>query len=349
METNNSPLTLAELWAYACCPYRYFWRYVARIAPAQTARGLVEATVRQASSTYYGKGEVPQGPYATRGGDDLVQCVGRTWREMVREWGCAQETWDLLVDFATRRARVLEPFVSGRVTKRDGTRYKVPEMSKKYERRAREAGLPQLGAQLDERLANAPVRADEDYSLARAFSDSVEIASRSTWPGVNAVVGADLPYEVELTDGHTLEGRAELVTRAAGREVNVEVHDYDRPVCLPVALLRRDLRVVAGLHAQSREWAGVRSVVYRHMRSGASVSIRRPPGKGRLLTALVGVAAGIRHHVYVPRLAVQSRECLSCPFQTLCTDGPDVLDTLDPTLLAEIGILVVTQEHEEGG
>lgn len=338
MERNNSPLTLAELWAYACCPYRYFWRYVARIAPAQTARGLVEATVRQASSMYYGKG-----------GDDLVQCVGLTWREMVQEWECAQDTWDLLVDFAATRARVLEPFVSGRVTKRDGTRYKVPEMSKKYKRKAGEAGLPQLGAQLDERLARAPVRADEDYGLAHAFSDSVEIASRSAWPALNAVVGADLPYEVELTDGYTLEGRAELVTRAGEREVNIEVHDYDRPVCLPVALLRRDLRVVAGLHAQSREWAAVHSVVYRHMRSGASVSIGRLPGTGRLLTALVGAAAGIRHHVYVPRLAVQSRECLSCPFQTLCTDGPDVLDTLDPTLLAEIGILVVTQEGEGGG
>jgi len=324
VERRGEKFALAEVWAYARCPYEHFWRYVARIAPPPTARGLVEQALHKALSAYYG-----------RKCENVVQGVGQAWQGTLEEWGYTDDTWDLLVKFATVRARVLEPFLSGRVVRRDGSRYKVPQMSNEYKRRAMDAGLPHLAARLDERLAGAPVYADEGYTIPDAFSDSVEIASRNTWPVPDDVVGMDVPFRVHLTDGLTLAGVADLVTRARRERVGIEVHDYG-PVCPPVAVVRRDLRVVAALHA-SGEWAGVHRVVFRHLCSGATVSISRLPGTGRLLTTAIAAAAGIRHRVYVPRLAAQSRECLACPFYGLCTGRQDVLDTLDPTLLAEIG------------
>jgi len=323
-EHSSEKLTLAEVWAYVRCPYEHFWRYVARITAPPTARGLVEQALHQALSAYYG-----------RKCENVVQGVGQAWRGKLKEWGHTDDTWDLLVKFATVRARVLEPFLSGRVVKRDGSRYKVPQMSNEYKRRAMDSGLPHLTARLEGRLAGAPVYADEGYTIPDAFSDSVEIASRNAWPVPDSVVGMDVPFRVRLTDGLTLDGMAALVTRAGPEQVSIEVHDYG-PVCLPTAVVRRDLRVVAALHA-SEEWIGIHRVVFRHLRTGATVSISRLPGTGRLLTAAIAAAAGIRHRVYVPRLAAQSRECLTCSYYGLCTDGQDLLDTLDPTLLAEIG------------
>jgi hypothetical protein len=329
-EHKREKLTVAEVWAYARCSYEHFWRYVARIAPPSTARGLVEQVLNQAVSAYCG-GEC----------ENIVQGVGQAWRGRLEEWGYTNDTWDLLVKFATARARVLEPFLSGRVVKRDGSRYKAPQMSNEYKRRAMDAGLPHLAARLDERLTGAPVYSDEGYTIPDAFSDSVEIASRNTWPIPDGVVGVDVPFSVNLTDGLTLDGVADLATRAGREQVAIEVHDYG-PVCPPVAVVRRDLRVVAALHAAGG-WTGVHHVVFRHLRSGATVSVSRLPGTGRLLTAAIAAAAGIRHRVYVPRLAAQSQECPACPFYGLCTDGHDVLDTLDPTLLAGIGVWTDTR------
>jgi hypothetical protein len=324
MSKDVADLSMAEVWAYARCPYEHFWRYAAGIAPPLTARGLVEQVVCEALRSYYGGG-----------GGNVVQCVGQAWRETLGRWGYTDDTWDVLVKFAAARARVMEPFLSGRAVKRDGSRYKVPEMSNEYKRRAMDAGLPHLAARLNERLAEAPVSVAEEYGIPEAFSDSVEIAGRNTWPVVDAVAGVGVPFAVHLTDGLTLGGAADLVT-LSGRQAGVEVHDWGA-VCPPTAIVRRDLRVVAALHAAVEGWDEVERVVFRHVRTGATVSVQRLPGTGRLLAAAVAVAAGIRHRVYVPRLAAQSRDCLACEFYGLCTDGQDVLDTLDPTLAAEIG------------
>ncbi len=325
-------IAVAEVWAYARCPFRHFWRYEARIAPPPTARGLVEEHVRRALSSHYAHAgdEAAGEPEA----ESLMASVGAAWRRTVDEWGCAGGTWDLLVEFAAVRARVLEPFLAGRITKPDGSSYKVPEMSAEYKRRASRAGLPALVRRLDGLLSQAPVLVDAGYGVADAFADSVEIVERNAWPARRDVLGVAFPHEVALIGGHLLKGTADLVTDAGDGAVRLEVHDYDRPVCLPVGLLRRDLRVVAAQHASCQAWNRVEEVVYRHMRSGATVRIPRAADAGRLLTAALSAVEGIRHEVYVPRLAVQSRDCLSCSYYQLCIDERDVLDTLAPTLLA---------------
>ena len=82
----------------------------------------------------------------------------------------------------------------------------------------------------------------------------------------------------------------------------------------------------------------VERVIFRHLRSGETVPVSRSSGSGRLLAAVIAAAAGVRHRVYVPRLAARSGECLSCEYYGLCVGEHDVLDTLDATLLAEIGM-----------
>jgi hypothetical protein len=327
MTGEQAELALAELWAYAGCPYEHFWRYTAGLASPPTARGLVEQAVQRALAEYYGGS-----------GQNVILCVGQVWRGIVEQWGYGSDAWDMLVRFATTKSRVLEPFASGRVKKRDGSRYKVPQMSDEYKRRAMDAGLPQLAARLSERLAEAPVYVDDDYGIPEAFSESVEVAGGNTWPVPEVVLGVGVPFRVNLTDGMTLSGAADLVVTSKDRRVDVEVHDWG-VVCPPVQVVRRDLRVVAAFHAQAEGWDEVGRVVFRHVRSGATVPVSRVPGVSRLLTALVAAASGIRHRVVVPRLAARSRECLDCAFYGLCTDGHDVLDTLDPTLLAEVGSL----------
>ena len=284
--TEIESLGLAALYAYARCPYEYLWRYVAEIVPPPTARGLVENTLHDALQAY-----------CSGCGEGLVQCAGQAWREMMETWGYGDEAWELLVKFASTRARVLEPFLSGRLTKRDGTRYKAPEMSNEYKRRANQAGLPHLEARLQELLAEPPVYVDETYTIADAFSECVEIASRNTWPtsGVSSViVGCDVPFTVSLTDDLAVSGTADLVFGVGGQkgQVCIEVHDFGA-VLPPVPVVRRDLRVVAALHAEGA-WAGVDCVVFRHLRSGETVSVSRSSGTGRLLTAVVAAAAGIR-------------------------------------------------------
>lgn len=319
--------TLADLLAYANCPYEHFWRRVAKITPAPSARGFVEYTVHKGVLLYYGEFK-----------GNMVQSVGQIWQEKLEEWKCVDDTWDLMVRFAAVRARVLEPFLSGKVLKQSGERYKVPTMSREYKRRAADAGLPRLASILDERLGQVvAVYEEENYGLLDAFCESIAIAQHNAWPALDGIVGVDVPFEVHLTDELTLDGVADLVVQAEKGCVVIEVHDYS-PVRLPTMVIRRDLRVVASLYALG-EWSEVHHVVFRHLRSGATVSVSRLPGTGRLLTAAISAASGIRHRVYVPRLVTQSRQCLTCQFFPLClTAGRDVLDVLDPTLLAEIEV-----------
>ena len=325
VKTTSSVMTvtLDQVWAYARCPYEYWWRYVARIVPPLTARNLVEEVLRRALRAYY-VGEV----------QDVLEGIGWAWQSLLAEWGCADEVWPLLVEFATRRTQVLEPFRSGRIVKRDGSPYRVPEMSNEYRRRARKAGLPRILARLGELLADVPVRVDEEYGIPQAFSDSAEMAERNRWPPVNAVTGVEVPFEVPLTERMAVIGKGDLVIGKG----KVEVHDYERRLCPPAVLIRRDLRVVAALNGfLGEDRAEIRHVVYRHLPSGTAVTVSRWADPGRLLLAVIAVGEGIRHRVYVPRLAACPLECPSCPYYELCTaDRQDVLDTLAPTLVGSV-------------
>ncbi len=340
MTRAASELTLDEVWDYARCPYRHFWRHQARIAPPPTARGLVEEHMRLALSLYYSGSE--NRPAEDSKQVDLMACLGSAWRATIEGWGAGHGMWTLLVEFAAVRARVSELSFNAQASDSDGAgvRATVPDAQPRsrggHGPSASEAHLPELAMELKERLSGAPVLVSEDYGVAEALADSVEIVQRNRWPDPGEIAGIGFPYVVELLGGRRLEATADLVRRAGDGAVTVEVHEYDRSDSLPLALLRRDLRVVAALHGQGEGWAEVRDVVYRDVQLGKAVRISRGPSSGRLLAAVIGAEAGIRHQVYVPRLAVEPRECQSCSFLALCTNGHDILDTMDATLLGAV-------------
>lgn len=338
MASATPELTLAEVWAYARCPFRYFWRYQARIAPPPTARGLIEKTVRVALSVHYDDSESI--PAAEPDQSGLVGCLLAAWRSTLEDWGLGDGTWALLKAYADRRAQGPEPFLDGRATEPDRSLHGVPalgaqeEVSAGHGRRAAKAGLRELAQQLGERLSRVPVRTSDECGVADAIAESVAMIERNRWPARDLVEGVGCPYEVDLIGDRAMKATADLVLRTENGAVTIEVHDYEKPKTPPAALVRRDLRVVAAAHASSQAWTHVQGVVYRHMPSGATVSISAAAGTGRLLTALIGATEGIQHRVYVPRVAVQSGACRSCPYEELCIqDHQDILDTLDPTML----------------
>jgi hypothetical protein len=331
-------LTLAEAWAYARCPFRYFWRYRARIVPAPTAHGLIEKTARRTLAPYYD--EDKKSLVAEPDQPGLLACLIAEWRATLDGWGLPDAARALLEAYATRRARAREPFPEGRVCKRDVSSHESPssdgqvEMSAGHERRPAKAGLRELAQQLRECLSRVTVRTSDECGVVEAFAQSMAMIERNRWPTRDMVEGVGYPYEVGLIGDRALKATADLVRRIGDGAVTIEVHDYEKPKTPPADLLRRDLRVVAAAHASSQAWTHVQEVVYRHMPSGATVSISATAGTGRLLTALIGAAEGIRHQVYVPRLAVEPQACRCCPYEELCTqDHQDILDTLDPTLL----------------
>jgi hypothetical protein len=338
MASATPELTLAEVWAYARCPFRYFWRYQARIAPPPTARGLMEKTVRLATALHYDDSE--RIPAAEPDQSGLVGCLLAAWRATLEDWGLGDATWALLKAYADRRAQGEEPFLDAGVNKPDGSSHEVPgldgqdEMSAGYELRTQRGGLPELAQQLGERLSRVPVRTSDECGVLEAFAQSMAMIERNRWPARDMVEGVGCPYQVDLIGDRALKATADMVIGAGDGAVIIEVHDYERPNIPPADLLRRDLRAVAAARASSPAWTSVQGVLYRHVPSGTTVSISAAAGTGRLLTALIGAAEGIRHRVYVPRLAVEPRACRSCPYEELCTqDYQDILDTLDPSLL----------------
>ena len=79
-------ITVAEVWAYARCPFRHFWRYKARIAPLPTARGLIGEHVRRALSSHYAHAGAEAAKNPER--PSVMACVGAVWRRTMDEWGC---------------------------------------------------------------------------------------------------------------------------------------------------------------------------------------------------------------------------------------------------------------------
>ena len=338
MNSTVPELALAEAWAYARCPLRYFWRYRARIVPPPTARDLVEKTVRLTLSLHYGGTKDSLNPDPDQPGP--LECLGAVWRAMLEDWGLGDATWALLEAYASRRVGVSEPFLDGRATEPDHSLHGVPglgawdEMSAGQERRSALADPPGLAQQLRECLSRVPVRTTEDCGVLEAFAQSIAMIERNKWPARDVVEGVGGPYEVDLIGDRALKATADLVVRNGDGVVSIEVHDYEKTKSPPADLLRRDLRVVAAAHASSQAWTSVQEVVYRHMQSGTTVCISATAGTSRLLTAFIGAEEGIRHRVYLPRLAVEPQACRSCPYEELCTqDHQDILDTLDPTLL----------------
>ncbi len=320
-------IELDALLAYARCPMLYWWRRQARIEAPPTAEALPERAFRQALGRYY-EGRAM----------DVLQGVVDVWRDWLTGWGYPAETMDELQRYAGVEATILMPFLDGSIRRKDGTPYQAPRMTRHYKEQARAAGLPKMARELRRALREAPIVVVDKYDLVTALSDTVLMALRYEGPERDPYgnTRVSVPFEVPITEGITVLGKADLVVMESGQQVVVaEAHDYGRhrPPALAVS---RHLLVVSLFNARGEGWEGRWSVVYRHMPTGASVRVDETESCDRLLPVITAALRGVQCGVYLPRLAVAERECSSCPYYGLCVteDGLDVLDDMEPTLLS---------------
>jgi hypothetical protein len=309
---------------YALCPMRYWWRHrVGVVAPA-TMETLPYLAMRQGLSWYY-RGEVPK----------LVDGVLRAWAEWMREWRCPEEALGILERYGHAEHEILARFAAGEFTRRDGSLYQAPRMTKKYAGLCSEASLDGLRGQLERMTRGVPVPARTRYHLAEAFSDSILWAARYGGPRREAgqVVG-DYQFRVPVTDGITVQGHAAVVLMAGEKVIQAEVHDYEYDAAQDAAVSRH-LAMIALANAAGPEWEGDVVLTYRHMRTGGSMVLDWTEPATRLLPVLVAAIRGVECGVFLPRIAAAERSCTHCMFYGICVteDGLDVLDDLDATAL----------------
>jgi len=317
-------IDLDALLAYARCPMLYWWRRRARIKAPPTVEALPERAFRQALGRYYA-GRVTS----------VQEGVAGVWRDWLAEWGCPAETMDWLRRYAEIEAALLTPFLDGSIRRNDGTPYQAPRMTRRYKEQARSAGLPKIKRDLEQAMRTIPIEVAGECDPTTAFSDAILMALRYDGPERDPYgnTRVDVPFEISITDGITVLGKADLAVMEDGRVILAEAHDYNR--CRPPAsAIPRRLPIIALFNASGEGWEGQWIVVYRHIPTGSSVKVNEAEPCDRLLPVITAALRGVQCGVYLPRLAVAERECLSCPYYGLCVteDGLDVLDDLDATL-----------------
>jgi hypothetical protein len=333
----------------------YYWKHVVGLQGEVDPRTTLELpgqVIRQAWRVVARRAPSAEGgANSTRTGlREAGMVVWRTW--LAREGADTDDVLKGLTGYAGALARILEGFESGRVRKRDGSRYKQPRMSRAFKDMARSAGLPALAAELDKKLLPAlhlvPAKHPlyGRYTAADAFCDSLDMAERLSRPGESpaheAVLGVDIPVQVRA-GGWILPAVADMLIIADGNgadppAVVVEVHDFE-PGRPPLARQTgRDLRVIAALHMEplaggTPQFGEVTGVTYRHVLSGWK-HFRRRAGIGRFTAVLEAALRGIQEAVYTPMFLMDLERCRACPMQGPCfnSGGLDALEALSPGL-----------------
>ncbi len=350
-----SPITLDQLRDYAYCSMLYYWKHVVGLEGEPAPRTTLELpgqVIRQAWKVVVNQGKGAEaGPdYAQLGLPEAAMVVWRTW--LAREGADTDDVLKGLTGYAGALAKILDAFESGRVRKRDGSRYKQPRMSRAFKDMTRSAGLPALAKALDKKLLPALHLAPGKhplygrYTVADAFCDSLNMAERFSRPGespvTEAIIGVDVPVQVRA-GGWTLPAVADMLVidseaRSDPPAVVVEVHDY-APGRPPLARqIGRDLRVIAALHMEpiadeTSQFGEVTGVTYRHIASGWK-HFRRRAGSGRLTAVLEATLRGVQEAVYTPMFLTDLSRCQTCPMQGSCfnSGGLDALEALSPGL-----------------
>lgn len=340
----SSPVSLDQLRDYVFCSLLFYWKYVMGVRGEQARRTTLELpgeAVRQAWRVY-----------ARRPDTSLLEAVMIVWRAWLAQGGVDRDdVLKGLAGYAQVVTAILGGFRSGKVRKRDGSRYKEPRMSRKFKDMARSSGLPALAAELDRSLIPALAAEPAEhplfgrYGVADAFTESLHMAERLSAPGEAparpAILGVEAPVQVRV-EGWILPAVADMLVVDDPQEspptVLVEVHDYDLARSPAANMVSRDLRVVAALHMEPSPGTGfsfgqVVGVTYRHIPSGWSHRRRFTSG-GRLTHVLEAVLRGVREGVYVPMFLTDLARCGACAMKAACFNpgGLDALEALAPGL-----------------
>jgi len=338
--------SLDELRVYARCGLEWFWEKRAGIEKPRTIHDLLPEALRTALAFYYG-GHA----------ESLGVAVGLVWRDWCEGWGEAALASDL-VQYARGRAGILKQFEEGRVTRPDGRRYTVPQMTNEYRMRMHSAGLTHLGRKLDEFARTHGLLAADDSdkadrpgsALGDVFADCMAAAEQvSELPARDVVSGWQVPYAVDPGNGIQLLGTADLVTQAlpeAGEgAVILEIHDFQKLLWLTAGWAGRDLRVIAASLArpspdsldrtgQPLTWTRVDRVIYRNWPGDKSFTFRET-NVGHLLAVVAATVRGMNSQVIVPRALTGYDDCRLCAYRERCWSegGWETLNLIDAAAL----------------
>lgn len=360
-------LDLNDVWDWAYCPLRVWWRKTGLAADVTSKQGkrtgeqLIEESIRSATGLYYElAGKEKNVPFG--------KCLGLVWKGWLEAWRLDDETVSDLVNYHQTRRSILSRFEDGEITNREGKRYKKPTWTRYWRQMAESSGLAVLRKRIDRHkesigLGRLDLSEEEYYrapkGLADAFADSMDYANKMRLPAPDVVLGVNERLVVELPSvrlfSRTDMVRSRGVTRKRGRppkeatgenlqhHLEYEIFIFDEEVPSAYGLLR-DLRVIAlgqsspvNLKLEEGEQPVV-SIRIRHIPSGQEQEIKPRLGDGAdVLEALSrAVITGIRAGTYVPRMVCGWRACGDCEYRTLCFSETGVMDAFNPPLMAQI-------------
>lgn len=344
--------SLDEVLAYARCSMEWYWRRQPDMERPVTPRDLVPALLQQAATIYY-RGSV----------ESITQGVVTAITDWFVEWGHERMS-QLVIQYVSKQAAILAKFTSGEIKKGDGHVYVAPRLSKSYEKLLQQNGLITIGRELNAfaegRLGLAlPGDYGAGSAFGDAFADALRAAERaddqaSRWPARKNVLGCEQPFTVNLGN-LAITGRANLVLRPLGASpenapsVAIEIHDYDTYPAYAWSAVR-NLKVIAAALSQSGEgadvpWQQVEKVVYRHVLSGKTFTLREF-SPGRLLAVISAITRGMRASVIVPRMLTAPDDCRACPYyRECCGKHWEALDLMDPTSSAQATQLLTLMEN----
>jgi hypothetical protein len=357
-------LSLDDLWDWAYCPVRVWWRKtglapdVAELHGHHTGEKLIRESILAAIRLYY---------RAANNGKDrsFGECLGLVWKLWLDQWQLGEELTRALVDYHQLRRELLKRFEDGSIKNRKGKRYKRPRWTRYWRELSETSGLASRRTVIDGQqhrigMARLDLSDEQPYQapigLADAFADSMDISNRLKLPDRKITVGVSVPMVVDLPSTQ-LHLRADLVTtvgkvRKRGRprkddsdkgkvhRVEVTMMLFDKTLPSPYSLAR-DIRVLAlGQARLIEETADTRvtGVNVLHMHSGEQQQFRPKLGDGaETLEALSkATATGMRSGAYVPRMVCGWQACGDCDYRTLCYAERGVMELFNPPMMAQI-------------
>ena len=315
---------LDALMDYAKCPMQYWWRHRARLVAPPTMEALPYVALQMALAAYY-RGDERR----------LVDCVMARWEGWLQQWRCPVEALAVLQRYGQAEHGILELFARGEITRKDGSLYTEPRMTRRYAELYEERGLKGLKDGLQRMTRGVPIPSRTGYDLVTAFSDSILWASRYGGPPreSGSVLGG-YEFRVPVADRVAVVGHAAVVMLECDRVVHAEMHDYEYDAARETTVSRH-LMMVALANAVGPEWEGDPQLVYRHVPSGWSMVLDWTEPATRLLPVLTAAVRGVECGVFLPRMAAAERLCTHCAYLGMCVteEGLDVLDDLDATAL----------------
>ena len=375
-EQGKLQLQLEDMWDWAFCPIRVWWRRtglapdVSGLSGHRTGERLVRESILSAVRVYY--------EAAKRGKEfSYGESLGLVWKRWLDTWGLGEELTRALVDYHQLRRALLRRFEDGSITDREGKKYKRPRWTRYWREMSETSGLsirrnaidrsqPKIG------MARLEINEEESYQaplgLADAFAESMDIGNRLRLPEPKGVLGVGVPMMVDLPSTQ-LHLRADLVRdigtgRRPGRPSKDDTHSgnvqkvevtlmlFDEMLPPPYSLAR-DLRVLALGQAELLEGGGatkVEGVNVLHMHSGEQQQFRPQLGDGaeNLESLARAVITGIRGGAYVPRMVCGWQACGDCEFRILCFAETGVMELFNPPMMAQIDAAQSLTERVKG-